>query len=90
MPGDLRGLTYRLAAIALALGVASGMGHGVAWADGGESDPAAGAVHTSQTGDTAPSSKADGAATTGPEEPRHRGAGPGTDTGTDETRRIRG
>lgn len=69
MPGDLSGLTYRLAAIALALGVASGMGHGVAWADGGESDPAPGAVHTSQTGDTAPSSKADGAATTGPEDP---------------------
>ena len=69
MPGDFSGLTYRLAAFALALGVASGMGHGVAWADGGESDPASGAVHTSQTGDTAPSSKAGGAATTGPEDP---------------------
>ena len=48
MNGNHRTLAHRLAAILLAFGVASGMGHGVAWADGGDSGPASGTVHSSQ------------------------------------------
>jgi len=94
--GNHRTLAHRLAAILLAFGVASGMGHGVAWADGGDSGPASGTVHSSQadngSADTSkpPASgeknEADGAgtATTGSKEPDTAAPEPQSEPGTAE------
>ena len=47
--GVLRGsLRFRLTALTLAFGIATGLGHGVAWAEG-DSETGSGAVHSSQT-----------------------------------------
>ncbi len=66
-------LRFRLAALALAFGIAAGLGHGVAWAEG-DSGTDSGAVRSSQTdidtGATSESGGADhGAAASGQEGP---------------------
>ncbi len=73
-------LRFRLAALALAFGIATGLGHGVAWAEGA-SETDSGAVHSSQTdADTGAKSgaadKGTDAAASGPQAPGAQDADP--------------